>query len=188
MLLSVGLSFGFLFAFLANAIGLAPIVGAFAAGLILEELHYRDFVGRGEHNLEELVAPIVSFLAPVFFVLMGIRTDLHAFAKPGVLWLALVLTAAALLGKQLGCFGVLRKGASRLCVGLGMVPRGEVGLIFANIGLTLSVRGKRIITEEVFSAAVIMVIATTFITPPGLKWAFERKGAPERNSSSEKVK
>ncbi|MGE0407100.1 MAG: cation:proton antiporter, partial [Candidatus Korobacteraceae bacterium] len=85
VLLAAGLSFCFFMAWLASRVGLAPIVGAFAAGLILEDVHYRDFVDRGEHQLEELVEPIASFLIPVFFVLMGMRTDLRSFVQPGVL-------------------------------------------------------------------------------------------------------
>ena len=174
VLLAFGLAFCFVLAWMASAIGLAPIVGAFAAGLVLEDLHYRDFVDRGEHSLEHLVEPIASFLVPVFFVIMGVRTDLHAFAKPGVIGLAAALTVAAILGKQLCALGVVGKGFDRLSIGIGMIPRGEVGLIFANIGLTLVVAGQRIVDESVFSAVVVMVIATTVITPPALKWSFER--------------
>jgi Kef-type K+ transport system membrane component KefB len=174
VLLAVGLTWCFVLAWAANAIGLAPIVGAFAAGLILEDLHYRDFTARGERTLHDLIDPIASFLVPVFFVLMGIRTDLSVFAQPGVLGLAAALTAAAVLGKQLCALGVLEKGLDRLSVGIGMIPRGEVGLIFANIGLTLVVAGERVIDQSVFSAVVVMVIATTVITPPALKWSFDR--------------
>lgn len=175
VLLAVGLSFCFFLSWLANAIGLAPIVGAFAAGLILEDVHYRDFVDRGEHGLEELIHPISSFLVPIFFVLMGMRTDLRSFAQPGVLGLAAALTAAGILGKQVCAFGVIGRGIDRVSVGLGMIPRGEVGLIFANIGLTLSVGGHRIIDQATFSAVVIMVIVTTMITPPALKWSLGRR-------------
>ena len=174
VLVATGLSFCFLLAWLANSIGLAPIVGAFAAGLILEDLHYRDFVDRGEHPLEELIEPIASFLTPVFFVLMGVHTDLRSFARPGVLGLAVALIVAAIIGKQLCSFGVIGAGIDRLSVGIGMIPRGEVGLIFANIGLTLMVAGERIVDQSVFSAVVVMVIVTTLITPPALKWSLER--------------
>jgi Kef-type K+ transport system membrane component KefB len=175
VLLAVGLAFCFLLAWLANRIGLAPIVGAFAAGLVLEELHYRDFTDRGEHSLQHLVEPIASFLVPVFFVLMGVRTDLRVLIKPGVLGLATALTLAAILGKQLCMLGAIGQGIDWLSVGIGMIPRGEVGLIFANIGLTLTVAGKPMVDQNVFSAIVIMVITTTLITPPALKWSFERR-------------
>jgi Kef-type K+ transport system membrane component KefB len=179
VLLSAGLSFCFFLAWLASRVGLAPIVGAFAAGLILEDLHYRDFVDRGEHSLEELVEPIASFLVPVFFVLMGMRTDLRAFTRPGVLGLAAGLTAAAIVGKQLCSLGVLGKEFDRLSIGIGMIPRGEVGLIFANIGLTLVIAGQPVVNPSVFAAVVVMVIVTTVITPPMLSWSFNRRGKRE---------
>ncbi len=175
VLLSMGLGFCFLLSWLASLIGLAPIVGAFAAGLILEDTHYRSFVEKGEHELEELVHPLAEFLVPVFFVLMGARTNLASFAQPGVMALAAALTAAAILGKQVCSAGVLERGLNRLAVGVGMIPRGEVGLIFASIGQTLLVAGKPVVGPTTFSAVVVMVIVTTMITPPALKWSLERK-------------
>jgi len=178
-LLATGLVLCFLLSWLANAIGLAPIVGAFAAGLILEEVHFKEFRQRGEHELEELIHPISEFLVPVFFVLMGMHTDLRSFLQPGVLGLAAGLTVAAVLGKQACSLGVLRGGLDRLSIGIGMVPRGEVGLIFANIGLGLTVAGERVINEAVYSAVVVMVIVTTMLTPPALKWSLSRRPAAE---------
>jgi Kef-type K+ transport system membrane component KefB len=175
VLLALGLAWCFLLAWLANLIGLAPIVGAFAAGLILEDVHYRGFVDRGEHTLDELIAPISAFLAPVFFVLMGMRTDLRAFATPSVLGLALALTVAAVLGKQACSLGVWRPGVDRLTIGIGMIPRGEVGLIFANIGLGLSVNGQPVVDRNTFSALVVMVILTTLVTPFALKASLGRR-------------
>lgn len=174
VLLAVGLGFCFVLAWLADAIGLAPIVGAFAAGLVLEHLHYRDFVDRGEHSLEHLIEPIASFLVPVFFVVMGLRTDLGVFLDPSVLSLAAALTVAAIVGKQICSVGVLAKGLDRLSIGIGMIPRGEVGLIFANMGLSLSIGGVPVVSPAMFSAVVVMVIATTVITPPALAWSFAR--------------
>jgi Kef-type K+ transport system membrane component KefB len=177
VLLALGLAFCFLLSWLANFIGLAPIVGAFAAGLILEDVHYKAFTDRGEHGLEELIAPISAFLAPVFFVVMGLRTDLRVFADVHVLGLAAALTVAAVIGKQACALGVVGKGVDRLSVGLGMIPRGEVGLIFANIGATLTLGGEPVVSREEFSAVVVMVIATTMLTPPALKWSLGRKRA-----------
>lgn len=174
VLLCVSLAFCFLLAGLAGAVGLAPIVGAFAAGLILDAAHYQSFVDRGDHPLEELVRPVVHFLAPVFFVTMGMKVDLEALADPGALVLALALTAAAVLGKQACMLGVLDRGIRRLPVGLGMIPRGEVGLIFANIGLTLTLGGQPIIDPTLFGAVVIMVILTTLLTPTLLAWGLGR--------------
>jgi Kef-type K+ transport system membrane component KefB len=174
VLLALGLAFCFSLSWAASRIGLAPIVGAFAAGLVLEPFHFRDFVDRGEHPLEDLVHPITSFLVPIFFVLMGMRTDLRSFAEPGVVGLAAALAFVAILGKQLCSLGVVAKGIDRLTVGIGMIPRGEVGLIFANVGLTLSVGAERIIDHATFSAVVVMVIVTTMATPPALKWSLMR--------------
>ncbi|HMI94585.1 MAG TPA: cation:proton antiporter, partial [Polyangiales bacterium] len=175
VLLAVALSFCFALAWLAGLIGLAPIVGAFAAGLILEQVHYRDFTERGEHQLEEMIQPISAFLVPVFFVLMGMHTDLASFARLDVLGLAGALTLAAIAGKQVCYFGVAARGIDRLTVGLGMIPRGEVGLIFANIGLTLTIQGEPVIDAATYSAVVIVVIVTTMVTPPLLKWSVSRQ-------------
>jgi Kef-type K+ transport system membrane component KefB len=183
VLLTTALVFCFVLSYLAAAIGLAPIVGAYAAGLILEDLHWREFTARGEHHLEELIQPVATLLVPVFFVLMGMRVDLAAFARVEVLGLAALLTLAAVIGKQacsLGAYG----GLDRLSVGIGMIPRGEVGLIFAGIGLTLTVGGERIIDEAIFSAVVIMVIVTTMITPPILKWSMTRGEHPSQGSEA----
>jgi Kef-type K+ transport system membrane component KefB len=174
VLLALGLSFCFILSWIAGLIGLAPIVGAFAAGLILEDVHYRDFKERGEHGIEELIHPISSFLVPVFFVVMGARTSLAAFANLEVFGLAAALTAAAVVGKQLCSAGVLGKGIDRLTVGLGMIPRGEVGLIFANVGLGLTVGGEPILKPATYSAIVVVVIVTTLVTPPALRWSIER--------------
>jgi Kef-type K+ transport system membrane component KefB len=174
VLLTTSLVFCFALAFLASATGLAPIVGAYAAGLILEDVHFKEFAGRGRGELEDLVRPISTFLVPVFFVIMGMRVDLSAFAHVDVLGLAALLTAAAIVGKQLCAFGTLGRPLDRLSVGIGMIPRGEVGLIFANIGLGLTVAGDRIIDDATFSAVVMMVIVTTMVTPPALKWSLAR--------------
>lgn len=174
VLLATALVFLFALSYLASAIGLAAIVGAFAAGLILEQVHYRDFTERGEHGLEELLQPIGAFLVPVFFVLMGMRVDLAAFARVEVLGFAAVLTLAAIVGKQACALGVPR-GLDRLSIGIGMIPRGEVGLIFANIGAGLTLNGAPIIDARTFSALVLMVIVTTLITPPAFRWSV-RKG------------
>jgi len=174
VLLALGLSWCLLLSWLADRIGLASIVGAFAAGLILEREHERVFVERGEQALADLIRPIAGFLTPVFFVLMGIRTDLRAFAAPGVLGLALVITAAAVVGKQACSLGAWGRGVDRLTVGMGMIPRGEVGLIFANIGLELRLGAKPVLDRHTFSALVVTVILTTLLTPFALKLSLAR--------------
>lgn len=178
VLLATALVCCFGLSYLAAAIGLAAIVGAYAAGLILEDVHYRDFTDRGEHGLEELLQPIGAFLVPVFFVLMGMRVDVSAFGRADVLGFASLLTLAAVLGKQACALGAIGGGLDRLSIGLGMMPRGEVGLIFANIGLTLTVRGAPLVDAGIYSAVVIMVVVTTMATPPALRWSLARGVRP----------
>jgi Kef-type K+ transport system membrane component KefB len=174
VLLATALVILFLLASLASLIGLAPIVGAYAAGLILEEVHWREFERRGEQRLENLIQPIAEFLVPVFFVLMGMRVELQTFGHANILLLAFLLTVMAIVGKQACALGVWGRGVDRLSVGLGMIPRGEVGLIFASIGLGLTLHGERIVDQAVYSAVVIMVIVTTLVTPPALQWSLNR--------------
>ena len=174
VLVTLSLSLCFLMAWVASLIGLAPIVGAFAAGLVLEDVHFKDFVGRGERTLEDLIRPISDVLVPVFFVLMGLRTDLGAFLSPGALELAAVLIVVAIIGKQACALGVTIPGANRLAVGIGMIPRGEVGLIFAGVGAGIVLDGQPLIGPSTFAAVVLMVIVTTLVTPPALKWSLAR--------------
>lgn len=161
-------------AYMARVIDLAPIVGAFAAGLILDEVHWRQFTERGEHSVDELVRPLVGFLAPIFFVWTGAQVDLQTFTDPNALGFAAAITLAAIVGKQICSFGVLQKGLDRLSVGIGMIPRGEVGLIFAGIGSKLVINGEPVISRPTFAAVIIMVMVTTIITPPALKWSLGR--------------
>ena len=172
LLLAVALVFCFGFSYLAALAGLAPIVGAFAAGLVVDKTHYQALRQRDpmHRDLEDLLPPLSSFLVPVFFVLMGMRVDLSVFGRAEILGFAAVLTFVAILGKQACALGVLEKGSDRLAVGLGMIPRGEVGLIFASIGSTLMLGGERVINEAIYSAVVVMVALTTLLTPPVLTW------------------
>ncbi len=172
-LLAVGLAFCFSLAWAAGAIGLAPLVGAFAAGLVLEDSHSAGFVERGERPLADLVSPLTSFLIPVFFVLIGIRTDLHALGG-GVLGLASALSAAAILGKLACALGVVTPGTRRTVVAAAMIPRGEVSLIFAAVGTSLTAGGVPLIDAQGYSAIVAMVFATTLVTPAALRWAIRR--------------
>jgi Kef-type K+ transport system membrane component KefB len=180
VLVGISLAFCFLLAFLAGEAGLAPIVGAFAAGLILEPVHFQAFGERNIHHLEDAMRPLSEFLAPVFFVQMGAKVDLRVFSSADTLWLAFALTAAAIVGKQVCSLGVLEKGINRWAVGFGMIPRGEVGLIFASIGAALVLGGERIIDATTYSAVIIMVLLTTLVTPPLLKWSLTpRKSSGE---------
>ena len=180
VLVSFAVAFCFLLAWAAGVVGLAPIVGAFAAGLVLDEIHFERFVARGEQQVSELLAPVSALLVPVFFVLMGLKVDLRAFARVEILGFAAVLTFVAILGKQVCSLGVLDRGVNRLAVGLGMIPRGEVGLIFAGIGATLWLPGANgarvaVVDAATFGAVVIMVLVTTLVTPPALKWAMKER-------------
>lgn len=162
-------------AFLADLIGLATIVGAFAAGLILkdeyfteafQELNTNDDPADDHHgpsSIEAIIAPIEGVFAPVFFVMMGVQVDVSTFANLQTLYVALALTGVAIVGKLLAAI-FLRK-ADKWTVGIGMVPRGEVGLIFASIGKSLGV-----LDANLFSAVIIVVMLTTFVTPPLLNW------------------
>jgi len=180
VLIGVSLAFCFLLSHLAGVAGLAPIVGAFAAGLILEPLHFRKFDKQDIHSLEDSLRPLVELLAPVFFVQMGSKVDLTAFASTEALWLSLLLTVAAVAGKQVCSLGVLDKTVNRWAVGVGMIPRGEVGLIFASVGASLVLEGEKVIGVTTYSAVVIMVIVTTLVTPPLLKWTLADRKAPSR--------
>lgn len=174
MLFSLSLAFCFLLSYLATLIDLASIVGAFAAGLILERVPFEEYLHEDELSPEAMLHPLSSFFVPLFFMQMGLKIDLASLFRPDVIGLALALTAVAILGKQACGLGVLERNLNRLSIGIGMIPRGEVGLIFAGVGLTLSVGGERIIDEAVFAAILVMVMVTTLITPPLLQWSFSR--------------
>ena len=192
VLLTLSLAFCFFLAWVAAKVGLAPIVGAFAAGLVLDEAHFKSFRERGERGLHDLLAPVSTVLVPVFFVLMGMKVDLSAFARWELLGFAAVLTAAAVVGKQVCSLAVVERGVNRLSVGLGMIPRGEVGLIFAGMGAALTLPGPAGVPEPVmgpatFGAVVIMVIVTTLVTPPALKWSLQRTPATAEPGQDEVV-
>jgi Kef-type K+ transport system membrane component KefB len=185
VLLTLAISFCLFLAWAATKVGLAPIVGAFAAGLVLDEVHYKPKDGRSERDLNDLLQPVSTVLVPIFFVLMGLKVDLRLFARVDILGFALVLTLAAIIGKQICGFGVVERGINRVAVGIGMIPRGEVGLIFAGIGATLMLPTAAGVVEPVinsatFGAIVIMVIITTLLAPPGLKWSLGRKSSETR--------
>jgi Kef-type K+ transport system membrane component KefB len=198
MLFSLVLAVGLLMAWLAHAVGLAPIIGAFAAGLLFEPVFLKEFdtpkvvqeiepllagstaAGKMDeiravltrhtsHQHEHMIEPIGYFFVPVFFVLTGMQVDLATLSDPKTVAIALGITAAAVLGKLAAGFAA-GKGKNPWIVGWGMVPRGEVGLIFAMVGKTLGV-----MSESMFSVIVIMVILTTLLTPPILTALLRKK-------------
>jgi Kef-type K+ transport system membrane component KefB len=173
VVLALALGLCFAASYLALRAGLAPIVGAFAAGLVLEEAHFESQVKRGERRLHESLEPLIAVLVPLFFVRMGMMVDIRSFGSASVLGFAVLLTAAAILGK-LACGIAPPKGVSGLTLGLGMMPRGEVGLIFAGIGAQLVLAGRPVVDAGTYAAAVFMVVATTMATPPLLLWSLRR--------------
>lgn len=178
VLLTLSLMICLFMAWLASIIGLAPIVGAFCAGLILEDASFSQLGDYKSHDLSELIAPIVALLVPVFFVRMGVSVQLEYFAQPQILGFAAALTAAAVIGKQVCSLGVWGHGIDKISVGLGMIPRGEVGLILASIGMGMVAEGQRVIEHDTYSAVVIMVMVTTLITPPLLTARMRKNAHP----------
>ena len=144
----------------ADMIGLATIIGAFAAGLVLATTERRE-------HIEDRIKPVADLLVPVFFVTVGMKVQpalLNPFAEGGKFGVAMLLTALAVASKLAAGLAVYQKGVSRWPVGVGMVPRGEVGLIFAGTGLAAGV-----VTEDQYAALVAVVMLTTFVAPPWLK-------------------
>jgi Kef-type K+ transport system membrane component KefB len=177
-LLAVGLCFCFFLSWAATAIGLAALIGAFTAGLIIEDTHSEVFVQRGERPLSELLQPMTSFLVPVFFVLVGFHTNLAALGRPALLVFAVALSLAAIVGKLSSAIGVVNRGVSKLTVAIGMIPRGEVTLAFAALGSTLQFGQAPLLDERGYTAVVTVVILTTIVTPPALKWSIRTRSLP----------
>jgi Kef-type K+ transport system membrane component KefB len=155
---------------LAAAIGLAAIIGAFLAGMVVGESSER-------HALEEEVAPVAAFFTPFFFGAIGAQVDLAGLSDPSALLLLVAVTAVAVTTKFIGSFvGAVALGIRRAAlVGWGMVPRGEVGIVVAGLGLQLGV-----IEGSVYSVVVGMAIITTLLVPPLLPWLVDRAEEPSR--------
>ena len=177
LLLPAAMGYAFFMAWIGNLAGLAPIVGAYAAGLILEPVHLEFLEAREHHSLETLVHPLVTVLAPVFFVVMGARVELGALGEGRILGLALVLTILAIAGKYVAGF-VAGKGLRASWVGWGMVPRGEVGLIFVATGAGLSHGGAPLLPSNIQAAIVAAIMLTTVAGPIGLGWAVSHPVKP----------
>jgi Na+:H+ antiporter len=159
-LLVYSLVFAVALAAVADMIGLATIIGAFAAGLVLATTERRS-------RIEEQIKPIADLLVPVFFVTVGMKVQpalLNPFAENAQFGVAMLLTAVAIASKLVAGLAVYQPGVRRWPVGVGMVPRGEVGLIFAGAGLAAGV-----LAEDLYAALVVVVMLTTFAAPPWLK-------------------
>jgi len=194
-----------MFAYLASLLGLAPIVGAFAAGLILDDVYFKGFSDptiagdvreaakdgdartRGQidavlerharHHLEDLVAPIGFIFVPLFFVYTGMQVNLSVLQDGHVVLVALAVTGLAFASKLVS--GIVAGPVNKWIVGWGMAPRGEVGLIFAVVGKQLGV-----VDDQEFAVFVIMVMLTTLLTPPILAWLIKREQSRESRESA----
>ncbi|MBW4554676.1 MAG: cation:proton antiporter [Trichormus sp. ATA11-4-KO1] len=158
--------FAFVMAYFASIIQLEAILGAFAAGLVLEETDKRK-------ELQRQVVPIADILVPIFFVTVGAKTDLGVL-NPAIpsnregLIMATFLIAVAIIGKVITGFSVFgQPQINRLAIGVGMIPRGEVGLVFAGVGAASGV-----LSKSLGAAIIMMVILTTFLAPPLLRFVF----------------
>ncbi len=173
VLLVAAFSFVLVIAALADTVGSAPIVGAFAAGLILSGTNQFELIS-------QRIRPVADIFTPIFFLSIGAKFDV-ALLNPlqpenvPVLMMGVALFVIAIAGKIAAGWAVPWRRHNRLAVGVGMIPRGEVGLIFANMGLAMGV-----LSNELFGAVIIMVIGTTFVSPPLLKWAFMKFGVTVR--------
>ena len=159
-------------AYISTLFGLAAIIGAFLAGMIASET-------RQQHTLEKQTQPLLALLTPFFFVITGSKIDLHQLASVEAGVVLLVVTLIAIASKLIGGFlGALPLGArGATIVGFGMVPRGEVGVVIASLGLTAGV-----FTDQIYAIIVAMSLLTAMVTPPVLAWLLRRSGA-----SGEKV-
>src|SRR6266853_1068132 len=169
-ILGVAVAFLLLLCVLADRAGTALIIGAFAAGLILSETKQFD-------RIEERIKPVADIFTPIFFLSIGAAVDPRVWdprlpESHQTLAIAGTLFAIAVIGKLASGWAVPWRSFNRLAVGVGMAPRGEVGLIFAQIGLTAG-----ILSNRLFSAILLVVIATTLVTPPLLQWTLRGRGA-----------
>jgi len=159
-LLVYSVVFAVALAVVADMMGLATIIGAFAAGLVLATTERRE-------HIEERIKPVADLLVPIFFVTVGMKVQpamLNPFAEDARLGIAILLTAAAIASKLVAGLAVYQRGVRRWPIGVGMVPRGEVGLIFAGAGLAAGVIG-----DDLYAALIVVVMLTTFVAPPWLK-------------------
>jgi Kef-type K+ transport system membrane component KefB len=220
MMLSLALLICFMGAYLANLFGLATIVGAFCMGLILDDVHFKDFHssktieetaaqravsrlrrtndrsvlrvhedheddenaenGVVQWSLEEYIQPISMFLVPIFFVVTGLNVDISVLGDPTVIYSSIALCLVAILSK-LACGWAFssKEKFNRILIGVGMIPRGEVGLIFASVGKSIGV-----VDNRLYAVVVIVVITTTLVTPPILAFLINKLSKTGINEQS----
>jgi Kef-type K+ transport system membrane component KefB len=157
-LVALALAFTLFFAELADAAQLAPIIGAFVAGLSLSRSDQRE-------RIERELLPVGHLFVPVFFLAIGIQVDVASFVNADVLAIAGALTVVACIGKVVAAVGAVGSPGDKPLIGFGMLPRGEVGLIFATIGLNDGVLG-----ENLYASLLLVVLVTTLLAPPLLRW------------------
>jgi Kef-type K+ transport system membrane component KefB/predicted amino acid-binding ACT domain protein len=153
---AIGIALGF--SVLADKAHLAPIIGAFVAGLALRRIATHERVERD-------VASLAQIFVPIFFLNIGISTNIRAMADARVIGVALILSAVAIVSKIAAASGATGSRGDKLTIGFGMLPRGEVGLIFASIGLSVGA-----LSEELYGSVLVVVLVTTLIAPPLLRW------------------
>ena len=172
-LVAVALAFTLFFAELADAAKLAPIIGAFVAGLSLSRSDQRE-------RIERDLRPVGHLFIPVFFLAIGIAVDVGSFVQVEVLEVAAALIVVAVIGKLLAAAGAIGSPGDKPLIGLGMLPRGEVGLIFATIGLKEGVLG-----ENLYASLLLVVLVTTLMAPPLLRWRLQAMAADRRPLSGQ---
>jgi Kef-type K+ transport system membrane component KefB len=178
-LLAVVLAVAFLYAWAAEYLGgVAAITGSYMAGVLFAQTPFKSTINRGIHPLT------YSIFVPVFFISIGLQANARELGDQWLFTTALIVVAIAT--KVLGCATLARLagfgGPEAVRVGVGMISRGEVGLIVAGYGLAA-----RIITPDVFSATVLVVLVTTMVTPPLLRLVFPRTGPAETWQLEESV-
>jgi Kef-type K+ transport system membrane component KefB len=201
MKLALALTFALIYAYVATLVGLAPIVGAFAAGLILDAVHFNNFaipavvkdllnlrgfdkqekekienlVNKHKHgHVEDLVSNIGLFLVPIFFVFTGLQIDFASLLNPQVYLSAFIVAVIAIAGKVVAGIAATGSLKEKMLVGVSMVPRGEVGLIFASVGKSMGA-----ISSELFSVIILVIMATTFVAPPVIKFLLKTQHSGE---------
>lgn len=191
MLVSVAVGIALIYGYLAELFGLEPIIGAFAAGLVLDAVHFAEYdepniaarIGEVPHvdeamqtqissirtdakhgQPEHLVGTLNHVFVPIFFVYTGMMIDIESLLKPELYLVALVVTLVAILGKLIAGIAARGEMSEKLLVGVSMVPRGEVGLIFASTG-----KGLGVLSDDLFSVIIIAIVVTTLVVPPVLR-------------------
>jgi Kef-type K+ transport system membrane component KefB len=206
MKVTLAIGFALVFGYIAELFGLEPIIGAFAAGLLLEEVHFNSFdkpeivhdletlkyddkhdkekvdalIRKHQHgHVEDLISSISHVFVPVFFVYTGLQVDIASLLNVNLYLVAIVISVVAIITKFIAGFGASGSKTEKMLVGAAMVPRGEVGLIFAATGKSLGV-----LSDDLFSVIILVVIITTFIAPPIIGRLAKQLVAEERATKS----